>query len=144
EQRLVGDLVELLHRFALDVLLAHRAEYVGQAGAADLVGDDLRGQGDARQQPREFARGARVVAALLLDDVLLERHQIGDAHPTRSWWAGGSGPPASGAAARVAAECGDASNSSPPPAWRALSRSSACGSWKPCVRTVPRLPSGVR
>ena len=35
QQRLVGEHVELLHGFALDVLLAGGAEDVGQAGAAD-------------------------------------------------------------------------------------------------------------
>src|SRR5262245_49009193 len=55
DEGLIGEDVELLHRFALHVLLTGAAEDVGQAGAADTVGDDLGGQGNAGKQPREFA-----------------------------------------------------------------------------------------
>ena len=63
QQRLVGEHVELLHRLALHVLLAGRAEDVDQPGPADLRGDDLGGQRDAGQQPGELAAGLRMIAA---------------------------------------------------------------------------------
>src|SRR5262249_35164475 len=74
EQGLIGENVEFLHGFTLDVLLPRRAEHVRQPSAAHARLDHLRGQRKTRQQPGEFARGMGVVATLLLQDVLLHCH----------------------------------------------------------------------
>ena len=58
--------------FALHVLVVGGAEDVGEAGAAHLVGDHLRGEREIVEDARELARRFRVIA-LLLDDEALDR-----------------------------------------------------------------------
>jgi hypothetical protein len=83
QQCLVGDDIELLHRLALDIRFARHANDAGQTRAPHLRRDNLRGQGNAREQPRELSACLRVVAALLLKNVLLDREQLqmGFTHP---------------------------------------------------------------
>ena len=57
-EHVVGVHVEFLLDLSLDVRRAVFAKDVGQARAADPRRNHLRGQGDARQEPREFARRA--------------------------------------------------------------------------------------
>ncbi len=67
----VGEDIELLHLFALNVLFAGEAENAGEARAAHLTGNDLGGQGDLMKQPREVAgRAGRL--PLHRQNVLLE------------------------------------------------------------------------
>ena len=68
---LVGDDVQLLLNFALDVHVFRGAEDVGQTGAADLVGDHLRGQRQVVEDAGELTRRLRV-KLLLLDDEPLD------------------------------------------------------------------------
>src|SRR5690242_18971274 len=71
----------------LDVLLTRRTQDRRQTGTPDLRGHNLRGQRDARKQPGEFTGRVGVKAALLLQDVLLDGHEVRGAHsslPTES------------------------------------------------------------
>ena len=69
---LVREDVELLLHFALHVLVFGRAEDVGEARAAHLVGDHLRGEREVVQHAGELTRRLGVIA-LLLDDEPLDR-----------------------------------------------------------------------
>ncbi len=74
---MIGEDVQLLDRFALDVGRPGTADDVDQAGPANLGRDDLGRQGDARKQPGEVAAGVRVDSLLFLLDVLLGRDKRG-------------------------------------------------------------------
>jgi hypothetical protein len=71
KQRLIGQHVELLHRFALNVGRSRAADDVDQAGTPDLSRHDLGCQRNSGKQPRKIAAGVRMVPLLLLLDVLL-------------------------------------------------------------------------
>jgi hypothetical protein len=61
EQHLVRDHVEFLLNLTLHIFLADAAEHVLQSRAAHLVGDDLRGDRQRRQDPRKGAGRMRVM-----------------------------------------------------------------------------------
>ena len=67
----VGDDVELLLHFALHILAHRRAEDIGEAGAAHLVGDHLAGERHVVEDAGQFTRRLRE-HALLLDDEALD------------------------------------------------------------------------
>ena len=67
---LVGEHVELLLLFALDVAAALRAQDVDQAGAADRGRDDLGGERDVVQQIRQLARRLGVSIFLVENEPL--------------------------------------------------------------------------
>ncbi len=65
--RLVGELVELLHVLTLDIGPARLAEDVGQAGHVHLGADDLAGHHQVVEQTGEFTGGARVEHLIVHD-----------------------------------------------------------------------------
>jgi len=67
---LVREDVELLLRLALNVLVFRRTEDVGEARAADLVGDHFRREREVVQNSRQLTRRFRVIALLLDDEPL--------------------------------------------------------------------------
>src|ERR1051325_12033111 len=72
----VGEDVELLLDFPLNVLRLGRPDDVRQAGAPDLRGDHFRREREIVQNARELTRGVWV-KALLLDDESLDRDDRG-------------------------------------------------------------------
>ncbi len=79
-QGFVGEFVELLHLFALDVDATGGAHDFEQAGALDIGGDDFRGEGDAGEEPTEFLGGVRI-GPLMLEEMALDRgHQGFERH----------------------------------------------------------------
>src|SRR5260221_14231699 len=58
----VGELIELLHFFALDINSSGGANDFEQGSALDVGGDDFRGESDARQKPTEFLGGMGTIA----------------------------------------------------------------------------------
>lgn len=55
----------------MDVGLVGGAEDIAQAGTPDVIRNDLRGQGDSREEPAEFAGSVREPLALSLQNMLL-------------------------------------------------------------------------
>src|SRR5205085_5878622 len=62
--RLVGDHVELLLHFAMDVAALGIAQNIEQAGAANLGLNNAGGERDSGEQPTEFACRGRVLGLL--------------------------------------------------------------------------------
>ncbi len=58
DQHVVGEDVELLDLLALHVRVAGEAEDAREPGAADLAGDDLRGQRELMEEAGEVPRRA--------------------------------------------------------------------------------------
>lgn len=63
----IGELVELLHLFAVDVGAAGDAHYLGETGFIDVAGDDFGGDTQVGEQAGEFAGGLGVLP-LFFDD----------------------------------------------------------------------------
>ena len=78
DEQPVGEQVELLHLFAVHVLLARFAEDVDEPRLVDLPGDHLRGQRDVVQEPREPAGGVGMLP-LLVDE------EAGDGEHVAFW-----------------------------------------------------------
>ena len=75
EDRALRKDVELLHLFALHVLLTGAAQDLGQAGARGFAGNDLGRQRHIVEQVGEAARGVGMLG-LLVEDEALDRHQL--------------------------------------------------------------------
>ena len=86
---LVGEDVELLLLFALNVSMSRGSQDVDQAGSPDRGGDDLGGEGDVVEQVGELARGLRVAVLLVHDESLDGGHRCLHAAPdsvgSESW-----------------------------------------------------------
>ena len=74
-ERIVGDAVEFLDGFALDVFVAGGAPDVDQSGAVDVRRDDLGRQRDGGDQPDELAVGRGVVLEVA-HDVLFDGDEL--------------------------------------------------------------------
>ena len=72
EQDVVGDDVEFLLRFALDVAGPGAAQHIGEGTLADVDRNGLAGPGDDFNQKTEVG-GNDVFVALLLDEVARQR-----------------------------------------------------------------------
>ncbi len=79
EQHFIGDHVQLLLGFALDIAGAGRAQHAGEGALADGVGNGLAGARDHFDQQPQFGLD-RVVLALLLDQV------AGEADASHGWF----------------------------------------------------------
>ena len=76
---LLGELVELLDRFPLDVRRAGRPQEVEEPRLVHLLRDDLGGQGHVVEQVAQGSGRLRVLA-LLVDDVSTDRGDAGVVH----------------------------------------------------------------
>ena len=63
----IGELVEFLHLFAVDVGAAGDAHYLGETSLVDVAGDDFGGNAQVSEQAGEFAGGFGVLP-LFFDD----------------------------------------------------------------------------